>query len=258
MPPLFDDALVSPELALVDPALAERARAALPPRRGRRVPAPTAPDAPPRSPPPRARLRVATPVLTLLATAAASLAVTAITDSERASGKPSGTIAAARGSAPAAAQHAPASSPVTVRSKASAVAGALPRPAHEAARGQVVGMTPTTPSVVPSAIGQDEPAAPRVTVSSAALVWDRATGATAYDVELRRGGTTIYSSTADQPRAMVPRAWTNEGTAFALQPEDQLYVWPVLDGRRSSPILDGVLAMDATRIARFVELGRRP
>ena len=192
-------------------------------------------------------------MLTLLVTAAASLAVTAVTRSERASGEPSATVAPAEGAAPVAVQDAPASPEADTRATASAVVGASTKPSSPP-KARIVKQTPTPPSVVPVAIPQvAKPAASPVATSSATLVWNRAAGATAYDVELRRGDTTIYSTTSDAPQVVVPRAWRSDGTEFVLQPEDQLYVWPVADGRRARPTVDGALAMDTTDIARFVE-----
>ena len=39
---------------------------------------------------------------------------------------------------------------------------------------------------------------------------------------------------------------------FSIRPEDQAFVWPVVDGRRvAEPVVNGTLAFDHTRIARF-------
>jgi len=194
MPPPFDEDVVSPELALVDPELGSRARTAFAAPVTAR-PTPTVPlhNAPAAVRPKRLPRRFATPILTLFATAAASLVVTAFTGSEQANGE----------------------SPGVVRSPAA-----------------------------------------RPPVSAPMLAWDRAAGATSYDVQLRRGSDVIYSATSSGPNSTVPRTWRWNGTTLALQPEDELYVWPVVDGRRASPVVNGDLAMGTTEIARLVELSQ--
>ena len=194
VPPRFDEDVVSPELALVDPDLGSLARTALAaPVSARPTPAVPLHETPAAVRPTRLPRRFATPILTLFATAAASLVVTAFTGSEHANGESPGVV------------RSPAARPV---------------------------------------------------VSAPTLVWDRAAGVTSYDVELRRGSDVIYSATVSGPNATVPRTWRRDGTTLALQPEDELYVWPVVDGRRASPIVDGELAMGTTEIARLVELSQ--
>jgi hypothetical protein len=95
--------------------------------------------------------------------------------------------------------------------------------------------------------------APAPARSGTTLVWDEAAATATYEVELRRGGAVIHSSTSTAPEVVVSRSWVRDGKAFVLRPEDQLYVWPVVGGRRGSPVVDGALAMDTTDIARFVE-----
>jgi hypothetical protein len=119
----------------------------------------------------------------------------------------------------------------------------------------VGGRAPASSAASPALTRVAEPAA--IPAESATrLVWDGAAGAASYDVELRRGGAVIYSSTSTASEALVPRSWEKDGMAFVLQPEDQLYVWPVVDNRRVSTVVDGALAMDTTDVVRMLELSQ--
>jgi hypothetical protein len=256
MLPLLDAEVVSPELALVDPELAGRARAALPPRCGRRVPAPSLPTVAV-APATRRGRRLATPVLTVLATAAASAIVTAFTSFEQAQGEPPRAVASVETVAPITARAAPEGSRAVAtppaRSDAPAAASSPSSPTASGRVGTDGGRTRAKSAALPMAAASRTTAPAR---SGTTLVWDEAAGAAAYDVELRRGGALIYAATFAAREALVPRSWEKDGTAFVLQPEDQLYVWPVIGGRRASPVVDGALAMDTTDIARFVELSQ--
>ena len=261
MLPPFDDEIVSPELALVDAELGARARAALlapvdalpaPAVVVRREPAATLP-APP-------SLRVPTPVLTLLATAAASLVVTAFTGSEQASGEPPRAAGPADGAASTVARAAKADSTAVASPQAAPVVASSSSTSLSPTRSRqgaaVGGRTLATSTTSPALARVAERDAPIPAKLATRLVWDGAAGAAAYDVELRRGGAVIYSSTSTAPEALVSRSWEKDGTAFVLQPEDQLYVWPVVDGRRASPVVDGALAMDTTDLMRMIELSQ--
>ena len=256
MLPLFDAEVVSPELALVDPELAARARAALPPRCGRRAPAPSLPTVAVASATRRGR-RLATPVLTVLATAVASAIVTGFTSFEQAQGEPPRAVASVETVAPVTARAAPEGSSAVAtppaRSDAPAAASSPSSPTASGRVGTDGGRTRAKSAASPMAAASNT-TAPAPARSGTTLVWDEAAGAAAYDVELRRGGALIYAETFAAREALVPRSWEKDGTAFVLQPEDQLYVWPVIGGRRASPVVDGALAMDTTDIARFVEL----
>jgi hypothetical protein len=260
MPPLFDAEVVSPELALVDPELGTRARASLPPRRGRRVPA-----SPLRAvavaPAPRRGRRLATPALTVVATAAASTIVTAFTSFEQAQGEPPRAVVAAEVATPLTAR-APAGSPAVASAQPPSDAAAAASPPSSStsdgradAAGERTQATPQTSPTVRNVAAPDA-TAPAPAPSGTTLVWDDAARATAYDIELRRGGAVIYASTSTAPQAFVPRSWQRDGTAFELRPEDRLYVWPVIGGSRARPIVGGAPAMDTTDIARFTELSQ--
>jgi hypothetical protein len=91
--------------------------------------------------------------------------------------------------------------------------------------------------------------APEALVGGATmLAWDRVVPAPAYEVELVRDGALIHSATSETPSISLPRTWSHAGAAFALQPEDQLYVWPVVDGRRGRAVIDGRLALELTPV----------
>jgi hypothetical protein len=84
------------------------------------------------------------------------------------------------------------------------------------------------------------------------LAWTRVAGVSSYDIELVRNGSRIYAASSSSTNVDVPRSWTHRGKRFSIQPEDQAFVWPVIDGRRAAdPVVNGTLAFDNTPIARF-------
>jgi hypothetical protein len=94
--------------------------------------------------------------------------------------------------------------------------------------------------------------APRVSLRPTTIVWARVAGVSSYDFELVRNGSRIYAASSSSPNVEVPRSWTHRGLRFFIQPEDQAFVWPVIGGRRAAePVVNGTLAFDHTRIARF-------
>jgi hypothetical protein len=255
MPPVDPDTL-SPELALVDPELAARARAAL------GVPVAARPESeaggrePAAAQPSRSSRRLATPVLTLLATAAASLIVTSFTGPEHASGE-SPTVAAPARGAGLAAQPAPADSPSTGSTQAGdevdapSSSSATPSADDEVASTLATSGTAAAPQVAPAVAP-----APRVAPSPTTLVWPRSAKASSYDLELVRGESVIFSQRSRSPQVVLPREWRRGGVRYTIQPEDQAFVWPVVDGRRAAtPVVNGALALDMTLVGRFVGPG---
>jgi hypothetical protein len=94
-------------------------------------------------------------------------------------------------------------------------------------------------------------------VSPTTLVWPRSANTSSYDFELVRDGSVIFSMRSLSPQAVVPRSWHREGVTYAIQPEDQVFVWPVIGGRRASAaVVNGALALDMTLVARFSELSQ--
>lgn len=266
MAPPYDH-VVSPELALVDPELAARARAALPVRvvPPRVLPALPTPETAVASPS-RLRGRAATPALTLVATAAASLIVTTFTGPDPASGElpvvealpATGRAATTTGNAPArvgsvsvttppeSAQRVDAKAPssTVTRSRADAPAESSPSTAAP---------PPPTRATVPAPAS-----APRMPRSGTTLVWPRSTTGSSYDLELVRDGVVIYSTRLRSPGVAVPRSWQRDGVTYTIRPEDQAFVWSVVNGRRAAePLLSGALALDLTLISRYVERSQR-
>jgi len=94
-------------------------------------------------------------------------------------------------------------------------------------------------------------------VAATVLAWDRTSGADSYQVELVRSGTVTYATSAASADIAVPRTWRHDGASYTLQPEDQLFVWPVVDGRRADPVVNGRLAFELTPVARAIESVRR-
>ena len=247
------NAMVSPELALVDPALGEHARAWLPSPedtldrierivRARRLAASRAAlrtdvralptreaPTPYGSPAPRTRTaRTAVgqrrPALVAGGVAAAIL-VAALLVGVRVDvrGTPAGadttTISAA-----------PVEPPVPVRQ---------PTPRRKKPKTQSNSGTSKTPQKAPSSgrsktpqtapTRQTNPAAPR------RFAWAPVEGASGYHVEFFRGSARVFSADTRGPDVSLPRAWKLGGERRTLVPgEYRWYVWPIVAGRRSS------------------------
>ena len=84
------------------------------------------------------------------------------------------------------------------------------------------------------------------------IVWDAVSGVDAYRIELRRGPALVYEASSTTAEVTLPKRWSREGRSYRLQPEDQAFVWAVVDGRRSQrALVDGILAFELTPVARF-------
>ena len=62
---------------------------------------------------------------------------------------------------------------------------------------------------------------------------------TSYELVLVRNGRRILSRISSTPEVEIPRAWTRMGRSYGIRPEDQAYVWALVDGRRSGRALVG-------------------
>ena len=260
MAAMFVDDVVSPELALVDPDLADRARAALPLRgpteraRAARAQQLSVVDRAPR------RRRIA-PVVALASLGAASVLGSGLL-----------RVGPVVGDSPSASGIAISSATTSesgLGSTSAAPGSTVPPPGTAARFTQVVAATDAVGqgSVSPSvgtpqatlspATGSTQQSragvlAPGVPLRPMTLVWARVPGVSSYDIELVRNGSRIYAASSSSPRVDVPRTWTHGGLRFAIQPEDQAFVWPVIDGRRAAePVVNGTLAFDKTLIAHF-------
>jgi hypothetical protein len=222
------DELLSPELVLVDPALAARARDRLSPPGPPACATPEPPDtvaavdaaaaatrrlarqalasqdadelrAPPFAPARRRRLAA---VSVTCATVAIALLAT-----ERALQRDASSVAA-----PAAAED--RAQPAEPRPTAAAPSSAAPPP------------SPRSPSARPDAAPAPAPRR---------FVWAPVADATGYHVELFREANRVFAADTTRAAITIPTRWRFDGRPYRLEPvEYRWYVWPIVSGRRSS------------------------
>jgi len=253
----FVDDVVSPELALVDPELAERARAALPLRGltdralAARAQQLSAVGAEPRRP------RIV-PAVALASMALASLLGPGLLRAGSTPGDP--PSASASTTATASASGAGSAAPSSTDPSSTGIRFAQDVAPTDATAQAAEGVAQSPPvqqaSLQPSTGSTSEPrtyaVAPRVALRPMTLAWTRVAGVSSYHIELVRNGSRIYAASSSSTNVDVPRSWTHRGKRFSIQPEDQAFVWPVVDGRRAAdPVVNGTLAFDNTPIARF-------
>jgi hypothetical protein len=229
---------LSPELALIDPELAERARARLPDAnpagpttrpervlraRARRLPE-VAPDST-RAPSFARRHRRILAVLLVALAGGATLGAFLPANSTR-----QGSSARLEPAAPATTAR-----PAATRTTATA---APPPTTTSRATGTAAAPTNTTPArrTRPSApitrprASQPRRAAPAATASRRTFVWAPARGARGYEVEFFRGNSRVFVARTQRARLSLPSRWRYRGRAVRLTPG--AYRWQVWALRR--------------------------
>ena len=104
---------------------------------------------------------------------------------------------------------------------------AKPKPKPKASKPRASGTTPkasgTRPRIEPSA-----------RVKPLRLAWAPVAGASRYHVELFQAGTRVFVGDARDSQVTVPARWKLNGAAHFLRPgEYRWLVWPIVHGRRS-------------------------
>jgi hypothetical protein len=98
------------------------------------------------------------------------------------------------------------------------------QPQGDAAEPKRGGRTPTRP-----------PAPPTNAVIPRRFAWAPAAAATGYHVEFFRGSSLVFSANTKRPDVSIPKSWTLGGKPRTFGPgEYRWYVWPIVDGRRAS------------------------
>jgi len=257
--PSYVDPGVSPELVLVDPALADDERrtlrapddtldrlTAMAPRRNghavqalvseaRRDPAPEAspslvapqPDRAGAAPfearglrSPRKRVRLA--AATVGAVALALLSVLALTSfAPRDDGSVVDTTASTVVTSPSVGGEAAPSAP----------AGGKADDGRGSSEPRRAGTARATPRGGRSA----GPSRPAPASGARRLAWAPVAGASGYHVELFDGRSRVFSADTRRPEIVVPATWRLDGRTHRLAPgEYRWYVWPVASGRRAT------------------------
>jgi hypothetical protein len=223
---------ISPELVLVDPELAQRARERLsaepfPAVEARRpTAAPTRPRSA-RSGRGRARLRRAVAALVALGAVAAVGVV--------ATGMPSSVTRWFRGDGRDAAPAA------TRAEKTTPASSATTNPRRPHTKGRAAGSPAPPPQHVRR---RQRPARGRV------FAWPRTAGTAFYLVEFFKRGKKIYEARPSAPRLTLPRQWTFKGRRYRLAPGR--YDWEVraFSGPRSNPSSAKVIVSAKLQIRR--------
>jgi hypothetical protein len=99
--------------------------------------------------------------------------------------------------------------------------------------GETATQSPARPPTAASAAG--EPPATGARPAGRRFAWAPTAGSTGYHVELFRGSTRVFAEDTTRPEVVVPASWTHEGSPQSLSSGTyRWYVWPVVAGRRQS------------------------
>ena len=234
---------VSPELVLIDPMLAEHARAWLPEAgdtlrrverllhesriaevRDDRVEALGAPaqlEAVQRESRGRAAPGRRSAVLAAVVTAGALVTALLVGVRVDLRGSPAGADTTTLGETPAITDTGTVQADSTTRSDAETTSGASAPKTKTASR------SPRTKRSAPSRLKHTR--APRH------FVWAPVGGASGYHVEFFRGSALVFSADTKSPEIAIPASWTLRGKRYTFEPGDyRWYVWPLRSGIRAS------------------------
>ena len=97
----------------------------------------------------------------------------------------------------------------------------------------LIGHRPTPAHTSTPAVSTASPASPTTSPRTGSagrdFVWAPVKGVSRYDIQIRRAGKIIYSTTTSAPRVSIPREWQRSGRTLVLSPGTyQWYVWPMV------------------------------
>jgi hypothetical protein len=144
----------------------------------------------------------------------------------------------------------PGGQPTTVQTAAVGKSPATTAPAPAAPGPAAPAPTAQAPSRQAPAKPAGKPSRPRARTPAVSqpvarpFAWAPSPGASAYHVELFRGPEKVFAAETKKPAIDVPARWRHAGRSQTLAPGDyRWYVWPVVSGRR---------ALEATVQAKLV------
>ena len=211
----IDHEIVSPELALVDPALAARARLALPE---------------PRTSPAPASLVLPDDqgVETAVAAAAPNAAAGSLDGLDVRPGRDRRSWRLLVG---VAAVTVASVLFFDVRVQVGERPASAEPPVREQAPAIITARQPAPPAVRPAS----KPNRPKVRPTVRRFAWAATPDASRYHVEFFRGAVRVFTADTRQPTLALPARWNHRGRNESLTAgEYRWYVWPIVSGRRGS------------------------